>query len=380
MLALIIKELKLIRKDKRSFIFLLLMPAVFIFMFGTLFNNTDNSAPITVRMVDQDHSAASAAFLEQAGRIVKVKQEDPADLDSLQSKIKQGQFSALLIIPQGFEHALKSDQAAELTLIEDPSAAAELMPVRAILDSLSKQYREEKLAGLLASKGESDVKVKADLASPITVKEISTDSDHFNLLDQVVPGMTVMFVFYIMITMARRFFDEKKTGLLARITATRVKPLEYLVGMWIPFLLTIIAQCCILFALGHFAYHLELGSLPALAVIVLGLAICGSGLGLALSFLVPGEGAAMVITQVFSMGGAMIGGLWTPSYLLPEGVQAASRFLPQYWAQHALQDIIVHGALPGDILGPLAVLLTFGLAGLTAAFLRLPAFLRSAAN
>ncbi|MEC0240864.1 ABC transporter permease [Paenibacillus dokdonensis] len=379
MKAMIIKELRLIGKDRRSFIFLLLMPIIFIVMFGSVFNQADSSS-ITLRTIDQDQSAASKALIGQMQSIMDVKQLPADNLNEQLDKIKQGQFSSMLVIPSGFEKSMKEGQAANIKLYQDPASQTETAPIQAILGSISSQYREQKLTTMLMANGESKAQAESALASPIHIENVSASADHFNMIDQVVPGMTVMFVFFIMITMARRFFEEKKTGLLSRIRTTRIKPLHYLIGMWFPFVLTVIAQCMILFAFGHLVYGLRLGDIAALSAVVLCLSIAGTGIGLGLSFLVPGEGAAMVITQIISMGGAMLGGLWVPSYLLPQTVQTVGHFLPQFWAQHSLQDIIAHGAHLSDIWGSALILLTFGLAGLTIALIRLPGFLRSAAN
>lgn len=379
MKAMIIKELRLISKDRRSFLFLLFMPIIFIVMFGSIFNQ-DDGASITLRTVDQDQSPASKALIEQMKGIMDVKQLSSDNFNEQLDQIKQGQFSAMLVIPSGFEQSMKEGKAADIKLYQDPAAQTETAPIQAILGSISANYREQKLTDLLMAKGNTKAQADAALASPIHIENVSTTSDHLNMIDQVVPGMTVMFVFFIMITMARRFFEEKKTGLLSRIRTTRIKPLHYLIGMWFPFVLTVICQCAILFAFGHFVYDLKLGDIAALSAVVLSLSIAGTGIGLGLSFLVPGEGAAMVVTQIISMGGAMLGGLWVPSYLLPQSVQTIGHFLPQFWAQHSLLDIIVHGAHIGDIWSSALILLAFGLAGLTIALIRLPGFLRSAAN
>jgi ABC-2 type transport system permease protein len=156
--------------------------------------------------------------------------------------------------------------------------------------------------------------------------------------------------------------------------------MHYLIGMWIPFVFTVLAQCIILFAFGHFAYDLRLGDLAALSVVIICLSICSTGIGLALSFIVAGENMAMVITQIISLGGAMVGGLWMPSYLMPDFIQKIGHFTPQFWAQHSLQDIIAHGAHFSNILGGISVLLAFGIVGLLVALWRFPSFLKSASN
>ncbi|CAH0120489.1 MULTISPECIES: ABC transporter permease [unclassified Paenibacillus] len=381
MKAIIVKELKLIRKDKRSFFFLLLMPILFIVMFGTVFGvGSNDSFSIEIQAVDQDGTEASRAFLGQVGQAMTVSLEEAASLNDQIDRIKQGQFSAVLVIPSGFETAMKKGEVAGIQLYEDPAAQSSLAPIQAILNGISNEYREQKLSHALIAKGETKAQAEQTLASPIRIDHVPTSSERVDVIAQLVPGMTVMFVFFIMITMSRRFFEEKKNGLLARVRSTAVKPLQYLIGMWVPFVLTVIAQCVVLFAFGHFVYHLNLGDVAALAIIVAALSIAGTGIGLGLSFIVPGEGAAMVTTQLIATGGAMIGGLWMPSYLMPPFVQTIGHFTPQYWAQHSLQNVMAHGAHIGDVMGPVLVLLTFGLAGLAVAVVRLPGYMRSASN
>jgi len=379
MKAMIVKELKLIGKDKRSFFFLLLMPALFIVMFHSVFGSAGVSG-LSIHAIDQDGSEASRALLSQLGTMVEVELDDPSSLDEQIGKIKQGQFAAVLVIPSGFASELQNGQNASLKLYEDPASQTALAPIHAVLGNLSDRYRELKISRALQAHGENEAQVGKTMASPIRIESVPTASDQIRYVDQVVPGMTVMFVFFIMITMTRRFFEEKKTGLLARIRSTRIRPIEYLIGMWVPFVLTVIAQCAILFAFGHFVYGLHVGDLSALALVVLGLSIAGTGIGLGMSLIVPGESAAMVITQLISMGGAMVGGLWFPTYMMLQLIQTIGHFTPQYWAQHSLLDIVAHGAHVSDVLGGVLVLLVFGLAGLAVAFFRLPGFLRSAVS
>ncbi|MDO7906969.1 ABC transporter permease [Paenibacillus sp. JX-17] len=380
MFALISKELRLIRKDRRSFIFLLFMPIAFILIFGSINNQEANTSAITLQVVDQDNSEASRAFVSRLSGIITVDASPAGELNQQLDRLKQGQMTSMLVIPAQFEQKLKNGAAADITLYKDPASQTAIAPIQAILQGMSDQYREQKIKTSLTSLGASAQAAQQALVSPIAIKPVNMSSEQLSAIDQIVPGMTVMFVFFIMITMTRRFFEEKKTGLFTRIRSTRITPVQYLIGMWVPFILTVMAQCSVLFAFGHFMYDLHLGNYPALIVIVIALSIAGTGIGLGLSFVVPGEGAAMVITQLISMGGAILGGLWFPTYLLPEFVQHISRFMPQYWAQHSLINIIAHHAHISDVLLPAGVLLLFGLVGLGVALLRLPSFLRTAVN
>jgi ABC-2 type transport system permease protein len=381
MKAIIQKELKMIMREKGNFFFLLIMPLLFIVMFGSIFGHSSDLS-IKIHYIDQDQTQSSRTFLKQLDHVkgITLKKESSKKRDDLVNQIKKGQLSSALVIGNGFEKALQSGQQANIKLYQDPSASAEVGTIEAILENISNDYQQQKLAKTLGALGESQNAVKQTLTPPIHVENVKPTVHSINAVTQVVPGMTVMFVFYIMISMTRRFFKEKDSGVLARIQSTSMKPLQYLIGMWIPYALSVVIQCVVLLLFGHFVYHLSLGNITALSLLIVCLSLSGSGLGLALSVLARGENQGMAITQIISLGGAMVGGLWMPSYLMPSFVQTIGHFTPQFWAQKGLQDIFAHGAGLGNIWVSLLILVAFGLAGLLVAVLRLPHFMKSAAN
>ena len=57
---------------------------------------------------------------------------------------------------------------------------------------------------------------------------------------------------------------------------------------------------------------MRIGDVAAVSALVFMLALCGTGLGLALSMLVKSENQGMAFTQLLVMGGAVLGGLWFP--------------------------------------------------------------------
>jgi ABC-2 type transport system permease protein len=123
---------------------------------------------------------------------------------------------------------------------------------------------------------------------------------------------------------------------------------------------------------------MRIGDVAAVSALVFMLALCGTGLGLALSMLVKSENQGMAFTQLLVMGGAVLGGLWFPVDLMPLSLRAIGHFTPQFWAQKAFQDIIVRGMHIGDIWMSLVVLAAVALAGLAIALLRFKAFMKTA--
>ncbi|HSU79099.1 MAG TPA: ABC transporter permease, partial [Candidatus Angelobacter sp.] len=380
--SIIIKELKLMLKERGNFFFLILMPILFIVLFGSIFNNVGNST-INVQIVDHDQTTISKAFIDQVNHVkgFKVKQTTSKTLNEQIQQIKDGKLSSLVVLPKGFGEDIKNGQdPAQLKFYEDAASSQEVAPIQAVLQNLSNGYREQKLTQVLMTTGKSQGDVQQMMQPPIKIQDIKESATHVDLVSQIVPGYTVMFVFFIIITMVRRFFKEKESGMVSRLRSTPMNPFTYLIGMWVPSLISVLIQCAVLLMFGHFAYGVKLGDVGTVVTIVISLAICGTGLGLALSFLVRGENQGLGITQIITLGGAALSGLWVPYDLLPKFAQAIGRFTPQYWAQQGLVNAMVHGAHIGDVWKSILVLLAFGVVGIGVASMRFKAFLQDSTN
>lgn len=309
MRSVVIKELKIMLTEKGNFFFLILMPIMFIVLFASILGNIGNTT-ITVNYIDQDQSATSEAFMQQIGEIDGFELapvEEP--LEAQVAQIKEGQLSSLLVIPEGFEEAAETGTApAEIEFYRDATSAEFAAPIQAVLDSVTNGYREHKLASSLNAIGVTDEEAGHILQSPIEVKEVTEEATGGSVIEQIVPGYMVMFVFFIWISMVNRFQTERESGMVARLRSTPMHPPVYLVGMWLPAVISVLIQCIVLLAFGYFVYNVHLGNVGAVSLIVLCLALCGTGLGLGLSLVVKSFNQGLAITQVFALGGAMAPG------------------------------------------------------------------------
>lgn len=382
MKTMIRKEIQMMLKEKGNVFWLFLLPILFIVLFSSIFGNVANKN-IAIQYIDQDNTKASHQFLDaiQAVKGFELKQDANLTFDEQVQKIKDGKQTSLLVIPKGFEDELKSGQAkANLQLYRDATADQSVAPIQAILQNVATGYRESKLKGTLQALGKTDAQAQQILTPPIQVQEVKENAAKANMITQIVPGYTVMFVFFIIIPMVRTFMKEKESGMIARLRSTPLKPLSYLMGIWISNILVVLIQCSVLLGFGHFVYHLYLGNVMAIAMIVLALAICGTGFGLLLSMWVQNENQGVGFTQLLTMGGAVVAGLWFPSDFLPRFAQIIGMFTPQYWAMHGLQDVMIRGAQVGDIGMNILVLLGFGAVTLVLALARYKRFMMTATH
>ncbi|KJB86345.1 multidrug ABC transporter permease [Paenibacillus sp. E194] len=372
------KEIQLLLKEKGTFFWLILMPVIFIVVFASVFGNMGNSS-ITLNYVDQDQSPASKAIVASLAKVqgFQLKEDIERTLDQQITSIRDGKQSSLLLIPQGFEASMKSGKgSAEMTLYRDENDNTSTAPIKAVLGRIVDEQRQVSTAEKLAAKGIQGKEMKQIFTPPFVVKEQMENVVPVDMVSQVVPGYTVMFVFFIIISMVRRFIRDKESGMTARLCSTPMKPLNYLVGMWVPYIIVVLFQSAVLLAFGHFVYGMQLGDVLAIALVVAALGICVTGLGLFISLIAKGENQGLAITQLIALGGAMIGGLWFPHEMMPKFMQTIGQLLPQYWAQDALKRIISHGAHVQDVWLNAIILLGIGISALVLAWVQYPRFMK----
>lgn len=192
----------------------------------------------------------------------------------------------------------------------------------------------------------------------------------------IVPGYTVMFVFFIMITMVETVLKDRNHGMTARIASTPLSPYLYILGKWIPYMFIVLIQIFVLFLFGKLVYNIPLEQPLHLLLLSVFLTFTVTGAGLALALMVKTNNMGIALTQIIALGGALLGGLWMPLETLPEFMQTISKFLPQSWAHQAFRDAMAGTLHYDNLYQALLVLFGFGLGGFVIALLRYPAFLK----
>ncbi|WP_345241571.1 ABC transporter permease [Pontibacillus salipaludis] len=196
------------------------------------------------------------------------------------------------------------------------------------------------------------------------------------VVTQIIPGYTIMFAFFIMISMVIAFVKDRERGMVARIASTPLSTHHYFFGKWLPFIIIVLIQIAVLFGFGVVVYDLPLGNPLALILLSLALAFIVTGWGMAMAVIVKTENMGIALTQILALGGALLGGLWMPVEFMPEVVQSISKALPQYWALQGYKEVILSSGGIADIWLNMLILVLAGLAGGVIALLSYPRFLR----
>jgi ABC-type multidrug transport system permease subunit len=189
----------------------------------------------------------------------------------------------------------------------------------------------------------------------------------------LVPQFTVMFAFFLVLTVGWLFVAERTHGTLVRLRAAPLSRGQVLLGKLLPCLLVSLVQGVVLLLAGRLVFGMSWGAEPWLLLPVVA---CTSAAAVGLAMLV--ASAAKTETQVAVYGTLLVlvlggvSGSLMPRELMPEAMKRASQVTPHAWALDAYSQLL--GSPTPDV-GVVAtscgVLLGFGAAFLAVAWWRL---------
>jgi ABC-2 type transport system permease protein len=175
-----------------------------------------------------------------------------------------------------------------------------------------------------------------------------------------VPGMAVMFAFYLMSLVAYSILDERRWNTWPRLTATGARPLTLVVAKAIAPVAIVLCQQTLLFAVGVALFGLELpGSILALAAMAGALGCCVVSIGTALAVFATTPRQISVFGNICTLVMAGFGGALTPRSLLPDWARAIAPATPSYWAVTGFHRVLLDGAGLARVAPQVGVLVAF---------------------
>jgi len=359
------KDLHLIMRDRRTLAVLVLLPLLFISILGlsagrfmgwrsenqfikvAVINDHPDDAliqrvvsilesneAIKVIPIEASHPDVRAILDDQANNIVHFVGDFTGQVDKLEIgdviDTTQGPLANGLeyLDIQILSRSVKSTTKA---VVEQLTYGASL---RVIFPHVAKKNR---FLALQMERKNIDVvseRSKEDEARIINARQPS-------VFQSLVPGFTVMFVFFLVNFMARSLLHEREQGTLTRLMIAPISSTSLLIGKTVPFLLISIIQTVLLFGCGVVLYQMTLGSQPWLMIpVILSTSLAATGMGLWVATLVKTEAQVSAYGNLVVIGLAGIGGCLMPRSWLPEFMQQFSLITPHAWAVIAYEEIL----------------------------------------
>jgi ABC-2 type transport system permease protein len=380
-------QLRLITRNRSSFIWLLLVPIVFTTIVGAAFGGFGSSGPapkVPVAFVDLDRSTASSVF-EQALRAESALDvQTPSETDGRQ-QLKDQKVAVLVVIPGGFGSAVEAGTRTTVEVVRSAgqssgyfleqlvSNAATRVSTLAYAASVTTDQLARWVALDLA--GRLTAWRTAFASARTTLAEAPTVTTDYSVLARTQPraqlpdnatqsstGFGAMFVMAGVLGTATALVSERLGNTLSRIMTTSTSVMAFLGGKLMAMMVVGIAQFALFILWGRLVLRVDWGRDPvAVAAMVVLYVFAATGLGVLVGSLCTTMAQASVIATFVTYGTSMIAGSWWPIEVAPPFMQQLARAFPQYWAVNGLNKVVVRG------LGFAAIapnLLVFAVAGI----------------
>lgn len=362
------KDLLLLLKDRRAVVLLLVLPLLFISIVGMstgqFLTRDDNTQKFRILVVDQNSTDLSQQLIHELQRNREFTVTVQNSATDANAKLQRGDASMLITIGSNFDKRAEELRISEVfnsdsgMLAGGPEALDVKLETRPAAIGLGRL-----LEGVIFTKMIKVVAPVAARKNPVTRTWIQDEpEDATATRDQrpemassveknvpqstvvyswIVPGFTVMFAFFVISVMARSFISERENGTLRRLLLAPISRTSVLAGKTIPFFLTSVIQCLLLFGCGRGLFGMSWGPNPVYLIPVI---ICTSLAATSLGLLL----ATMVHTdqQVSSYGTTLIlvlssmSGCFFPRDMFPDTMKKVSLFTPHGWALKAFDAVL----------------------------------------
>jgi ABC-2 type transport system permease protein len=392
-IAITLKELKVLWLDREALALLFAMPMFFIlvmsFALEGVFEAGSKGHPIEILVVHQDGGRLAEQAIADLKRIeglilIETYEGIPLTSDKAEQLIGKGVYPLALLFPEGYtEQILKnandpqkgkvivyliSDPAMNLQLLATVKGAVQGAIERRVLLARIPQRLKEMFGTLGGTEGQLDNMLEDPNISErgrSGVDFIHTFPKGFNAgrrptaTEQNVPAYTIFGVFFIVLTLASSFLQEKKDGTFQRILAAPLSKTALLIGKLLPYYLMNLIQIALMFCIGVVVFGMKLGYLPALVIVSLALAAAANGLGLLVAALGKTEPQVNGLSVFLAITLSALGGMMVPTFIMPNLMKTLSLFTPHAWALAGYHDIIIRGLGMKYVLTEMFVLLGF---------------------
>ena len=158
--------------------------------------------------------------------------------------------------------------------------------------------------------------------------------------------------------------SEREAGILRRYRATPVTAATVVVANAVRALATLTLSLLIQGSVGWAVFRFTVeGSFATLALVIVVGTAAFIPLGLIVGSVARDMRSAPAISNLIFMPMIFTSGAALPLFMMPGWIQSMSRLLPATYLVEALQGVMVRGETPGDLGGPLAVLMVTAVLG-----------------
>jgi len=424
LVAAIKKEMLILLRDRIGLAILFIMPMILIFVMTLIQDSAFkslNEKGIPIIFVNEDKDSLGYAVEKGLRNSELCSFNDQINgeyitAEEAKKAVADGKFLVGIVIPKNATNAIRKNvqELVESAFSTDSIAPNKTQSVdsvevkifidpvtkKSFLTSISSNLREfisgiktqlmfktfsDQLAELIPEKKQMTSNAYNN-TQIITYKEIYASETMGeivpNAVQHNVPAWTIFAMFFIVLPLAGSMVKEKIEGSIVRLHTMPSSFLLLINGKIIVYVVVCLIQFVLMMSVGLFFLPmlglpvLDLGN-SALGIFVISLAtaFAATGFGVMMGTIAKTEQQGAIMGALSILLLSAIGGVWVPTYVMPDTMRQLSGLSPLNWSLDGFYDLLLRGAgvravLPGAIKLILFFLITMSIASLVNRFKR----------
>ena len=333
------KEFRQIRRDSRSLVFMIFLPAFLLIMFGFALNFDVKHIPLAV--VDQDGSRLSRALVEKFATTeyfdIRATLDRTGDIDGLMAREK---IRAALVIPTTYSRDLLAGRSPSVQFLVDGANAMSGTTAAGYAASILQSHSQKVTLNALAKHG------LGGMTRPLRTEVRIWYNPELRSARFLVPGL-MAFILMVILTTSTAFsiVREKERGTMEQIAVSPLRPAALIIGKLIPYIILSLASAHIVLGLGWILFGVAVkGSYFLLLLTIVLFLVSGLGQGILISSITRTQQVAFLLSVLTTILPTFIlSGFVFPVRNMPPFIQAITYLIPAKYFLVSLRAIILKG-------------------------------------
>ena len=336
--AVLIKEFIQLRRDRVSFVMIIMIPLMQLLLFGYAINTTPRNLPTAVLLQERSDVGRSILAALNNTSYFRVTQlpSTEAELDRL---LASGKVLFGIEIPANFERSLRRGEMPSMLVIAD---ATDPVASGSALGALSRVVQ----TGL-----EHDYAIPAAGAPAFEIRTHARYNPAGKTELNIVPGLVgTILTMTMLIFTALSVTREIERGTMENLLAMPITPIEIMLGKISPYVVVGFVQASMIIAIGIVLFGVPvLGNLFVLAALSTLFIAANLSIGYTFSTVAQNQLQAMQMSLMFFLPNILLSGFMFPFAGMPVWAQWVGECLPLTHYLRIVRSIMLKGASVSDL-------------------------------
>jgi ABC-2 type transport system permease protein len=348
LMAIVIKELRQLRRDRMTIALIIGIPVIQLVLFGYAINMDVRNLPMAV--ANESNTASSRALVQDlmaTGVVAPVaRAQSPDDLMQL---LRAGTISVGIYIPHDFERRRIEGRESVQILVDGSDTVVQSSARQLAMIALEGQVTTRQLVNVVSF-------YNPQRSSPVNI----------------VPGLVgVILTLTMVLFTAVAIVRERERGNMELLITTPVSSGELMIGKLLPYVAIGFVQTTVILALGVWLFDVPIrGSVVAVYTISLLLIAANLSMGLLISTRAQSQFQAMQMTFFVFLPSILLSGFMFPFAGMPKFAQWFAQLLPLTHFTSLIRGVMLRGASLQEMWQAVLALVVFTMVMMSVAILR----------